>query len=167
MRMLILRESYILLIFLIEKRKDLPSFAPNTEESKSRRVPKILINLKKVNPKDILVETIEPSLGLTEANLKNIIKTLELESIEEQAKEQLKNLYKMFVSLDLLQLEINPWATNEKNVLYCIDGKLNVDDNAKFRQPELVEMQHNSLGSEEVDIHEQTVKWQFKITVRL
>ena len=63
----------------------------------------------------------------------------------------------MFVSLDLLQLEINPWATNEKNELYCIDGKLNVDDNALFRQPELVKMKENSLGSEEVDVHEQQV----------
>jgi len=61
------------------------------------------------------------------------------------------------VSLDLLQLEINPWATNEKNELYCIDGKLNVDDNALFRQPELVKMKENSLGSEEVDVHEQQV----------
>ena len=63
----------------------------------------------------------------------------------------------MFVDLDLLQCEINPWAIDDKNDIYCIDGKLNVDDNAKFRQPELVEMQKNSLGSEEIDIYEKEV----------
>ena len=85
------------------------------------------------------------------------MKSLELTEIASEAKEQLQNLYKMFVSLDLLQLEINPWATNEKKELYCVDGKVNVDDNARFRQPELVAMQKNSLGSEEVDVHEQIV----------
>jgi succinyl-CoA synthetase beta subunit len=63
----------------------------------------------------------------------------------------------MFVDLDLLQCEINPWAIDDKNDIYCIDAKLNVDDNAKFRQQELVDMQKNSLGSEENDIYEKEV----------
>jgi len=45
----------------------------------------------------------------------------------------MKKLYKMFVSLDNVQLEINPWATDPKGVLWMIDAKINVDDNAKFR----------------------------------
>jgi len=45
----------------------------------------------------------------------------------------MKNLYKMFVALDNVQLEINPWATDPKGVLWMIDAKINVDDNAKFR----------------------------------
>jgi succinyl-CoA synthetase beta subunit len=60
----------------------------------------------------------------------------------------------MFGSLDLIQLEINPWALCPNNKLFCIDGKLNVDDNAKFRQAELIEMKSTSLGSEEIDPHE-------------
>jgi len=54
----------------------------------------------------------------------------------------------MFVDLDCVQLEINPWATDPKNKLFCIDGKVGIDDNAKFRQPQLVDMKKNSLGSE-------------------
>lgn len=76
------------------------------------------------------MEVIEPKLGLTDAQCDKIIKTLELESMADQAKTQLQNLYKMFNELDLIQLEINPWATDPKNRLYCVDGKLNVDDNA-------------------------------------
>jgi succinyl-CoA synthetase beta subunit len=51
-------------------------------------------------------------------------------------------------------LEINPWATDPHNKLFCIDGKLNVDDNAKFRQEKLLKMKAESLGSEEIDVHE-------------
>ena len=60
----------------------------------------------------------------------------------------------MFTELDLVQLEINPWATDPHNKLFCIDGKLNVDDNAKFRQEKLLKMKAESLGSEEIDVHE-------------
>jgi succinyl-CoA synthetase beta subunit len=63
----------------------------------------------------------------------------------------------MYNALDLIQLEINPWATNPQNQLYCIDGKLNVDDNAKFRQKELVQMKKESLGSEQTDEYEEKV----------
>lgn len=45
----------------------------------------------------------------------------------------MKNLYKMFIDLDATQIEINPWATDPTNKLYCVDAKLNIDDSAKFR----------------------------------
>lgn len=40
----------------------------------------------------------------------------------------------MFNKLDATQVEINPWATDPKDKLYCVDAKINIDDNAKFRQ---------------------------------
>jgi len=73
----------------------------------------------------------------------------------EQARDQLHNLYKMFVELDLLQLEVNPWAIDPNNNLICIDSKITVDDNAKFRQQELVRMKKESLGSEQTDEFEE------------
>jgi succinyl-CoA synthetase beta subunit len=39
----------------------------------------------------------------------------------------------MFKDLDCTQVEINPWATDAKGRLFCVDAKLNIDDNAKFR----------------------------------
>ena len=87
--------------------------------------------------------------------------------MDKEAREQLHNLYKMFVGLDLLQLEINPWATNDKNEIYCIDGKLNIDDNALYRHPELIKMNQNSLGSVEVDVHEQEVPIKPSLMTRL
>jgi succinyl-CoA synthetase beta subunit len=75
----------------------------------------------------------------------------------EQARDQLHNLYKMFVELDLLQLEVNPWAIDPNNNLICIDSKITVDDNAKFRQQELVRVKKESLGSEQTDEFEEEV----------
>jgi len=37
-----------------------------------------------------------------------------------------------------VQLEINPWAVNPKNEVYSVDAKIGIDDNAKFRQKELI-----------------------------
>jgi len=61
----------------------------------------------------------------------------------------------MFTSLDATQVEINPWATDPKGKIWCVDAKINVDDNAKFRQQELVKLKKNSLASEEVDPNEE------------
>ena len=61
------------------------------------------------------------------------------------------------IKLTKILLEINPWAVDPNNKLYCIDGKLNVDDNAKFRQKDIMKMRESNLGSEEVDFHEQLV----------
>lgn len=59
----------------------------------------------------------------------------------------MKNLYKLFIACDAVQLEINPWATDPSEKIYSVDAKINIDDNAKFRQKELVELKKNSLAS--------------------
>ena len=61
----------------------------------------------------------------------------------------------MFLETDSTQVEINPWATDPQNTLFCIDAKINVDDNAKFRQTKLVQMRKESVASEQVDPHEE------------
>lgn len=63
-------------------------------------------------------------------------------------------MYKLFKECDATQLEINPWAVDPKNKIYSVDAKINIDDNAKFRQKELVNMKENSLASEDVDPYE-------------
>lgn len=46
----------------------------------------------------------------------------------------------MFVKLDATQIEVNPWAITPEKDIYCIDAKINIDDNALFRQDELVQL---------------------------
>ncbi|QTF09330.1 ADP-forming succinate--CoA ligase subunit beta [Brenneria izadpanahii] len=50
-------------------------------------------------------------------------------------------LAKMFLERDLSLVEINPLVITKQGDLICLDGKLAVDGNALFRQPELREMQ--------------------------
>ena len=49
-------------------------------------------------------------------------------------------LYKLFNEKDLSLVELNPLAILEDGNLAALDGKVNSDDNADFRHPELVAM---------------------------
>ncbi len=58
--------------------------------------------------------------------------------------EMIKNLTILFIEKDLSLLEINPLVINDKDELHCLDAKLNIDSNALFRQPDLLEMHDQS-----------------------
>ena len=49
-------------------------------------------------------------------------------------------LYKLFNEKDLALVELNPLAILKDGTLAVLDGKINSDDNASFRHPELVAM---------------------------
>ena len=93
----------------------------------------------KTHPESIIFQPINIKQGLTTEDAKKVAIQLDLgeEPYLSQAIDQMKNIYKMFIETDSTQVEINPWATDPKKVLWCIDAKINVDDNAKFRQNEL------------------------------
>ncbi len=63
----------------------------------------------------------------------------------------LSKLGKMFVECDLSLLEINPLVVNGGGDLVCLDGKINIDDNALFRLPKLRELRDNSQEDERVN----------------
>jgi succinyl-CoA synthetase beta subunit len=69
--------------------------------------------------------------------------------------EQLHRLYELFIKLDSTQIEINPWAVTPEKELYCVDAKINVDDNALYRHQDLVEMKNKTAASEDIDENEQ------------
>jgi len=58
--------------------------------------------------------------------------------------EQTMNLYKMFISNDCTQIEINPLAVANGKV-YCADAKLNFDDNSSFRHKDLFLLRDRSM----------------------
>lgn len=111
----------------------------------------------KTHPESIIVHPINISTGLTDQDAKAVAEKLDLgqEPYLSQAISEMKNIYKMFVKLDCCQVEINPWATDPKKILWCIDAKINIDDNAKFRQQELVQAKKESVASEQIDPHEE------------
>lgn len=71
---------------------------------------------------------------LSEKDALTIVNDLELgEKTSQQGVEQLQSLYKMFVKVDATQIEINPWAVTPDKDIYCVDAKINIDENAAFR----------------------------------
>ena len=110
----------------------------------------------KENPSAIKIFPVNVLQGLTDETARNIVDALDLETEQQRSEAitQVKNLYTMFNKLDATQVEINPWATNEKDELFFIDAKINIDESASFRQPEVMHMTENSEASEDVDPNE-------------
>jgi succinyl-CoA synthetase beta subunit len=54
-----------------------------------------------------------------------------------QAAEEILRLYKMFCKCDATMLEINPMIETTDSAVLCADCKVNIDDNAEFRQHEI------------------------------
>ena len=47
-------------------------------------------------------------------HLIDVVTKLNLQSIQDDAKDQIRRLWKMFQGIDATQVEINPWATDPK-----------------------------------------------------
>ncbi len=56
----------------------------------------------------------------------------------------LTNLFRMFTELDASLVEINPLVVTEDGELIALDAKVNFDDNALFRHPDIAEMRDPS-----------------------
>ncbi len=81
---------------------------------------------------------VDPARGPDDAGLRNAAAGLGLDgAAAEAAVALMSGLYKAFHELDASLIEINPLAVTETGELRAIDVKLNLDDNALFRHPEL------------------------------
>jgi len=108
------------------------------------------------HPESILIEPVNINKGLSKDQAAKLVDKLEFanEKQRSNAIDQLQNLYKMFISLDATQVEINPWAVTPNDDVYCVDAKILIDDSAAFRQQKYLNMKKNSLASEDVDPNE-------------
>ncbi len=66
-------------------------------------------------------------------------------------------LARLFQDLDLSLLEINPLVITRQGELNCLDGKINIDGNALYRQPRIREM-HDPSQDDEREAH--AAQWQ-------
>ena len=56
------------------------------------------------------------------------------------ASDLIKSLYKIILEKDANLIEINPLIITKENNIICLDAKMNFDDNAIFRRPEILEL---------------------------
>jgi succinyl-CoA synthetase beta subunit len=93
------------------------------------------------DPKAIYKEWIEPGVGLQPFQAQKIAFALGLKPEQVgQAKKFFVALYRAFVETDASLLEINPFITTKDGRLFALDAKVNFDDNALFRHPDLKEL---------------------------
>lgn len=72
--------------------------------------------------------------------------------VHKKAIYEMKNLWKLFVDIDALQIEINPLVLTKDKQVVAVDAKISFDDNAQFRQQELFALEDtNEKDPREVD----------------
>lgn len=107
--------------------------------------------IAKKSPELILKEPIQIDAGISAKQCFKIAAFLEFEGkLAEKAAKQIQRLYELFVKVDSTQIEINPFAETADGHVFCIDAKLNFDDNAAFRQQQIFDMD----TFEEMDVRE-------------
>jgi succinyl-CoA synthetase beta subunit len=92
-------------------------------------------------PEKILTEHVDPVAGLMPYQSRNLAFGLGLEGGQiRQFAQILDRLYRVFIDSDASLLEINPLITTVEGDLVLLDAKINLDDNALYRQKALLEM---------------------------
>jgi succinyl-CoA synthetase beta subunit len=95
----------------------------------------------KTNPEKIIKFSINPLTGLLDYQARNV--ALQLFGDIKQANKAasiLTKLYKLYIETDATLAEINPLVLTPENEVLAIDGKMNFDDNALYRQPKILAM---------------------------
>ncbi|MDC1232393.1 ADP-forming succinate--CoA ligase subunit beta [Gammaproteobacteria bacterium] len=92
-------------------------------------------------PDKILKAIIDPMTGAQPFQGRDLAFRLGLNSGQvKQFTSLFLGLAKLFEDFDLALLEINPLVITAEGNLHCLDGKINIDSNAMYRQPKLREM---------------------------
>lgn len=92
-------------------------------------------------PEKIVKVAIDPLVGVLSHQVRAMAVALELTAPQtKQLGSLLTNLYACIVKYDISLIEINPLVINTESDLICLDAKINVDDNALYRQSKLREM---------------------------
>lgn len=115
----------------------------------------------KNSPEKIIKLSIDPTMGLMDWQARKIALQLMTDPAQiRQAASILVKLYKLYIETDSSLAEINPLVlTPDKRVL-AIDGKMNFDDNALFRQSEVLAMREVTPDEQkEIDASEKGLSY--------
>jgi succinyl-CoA synthetase beta subunit len=101
------------------------------------------------NPEKILYVVVDPLVGVQPFQARELSFALGLKGDQiKQFTKLLLGLGQLFVEKDFSLLEINPLVITKQGNLLCLDGKINIDDNALYRQPALRAMRDTSQEDE-------------------
>ena len=97
------------------------------------------------NPEKIFKVFLDFSNKIKDKEIQKLSDGLELNKSQNiEFSSLIKNLIKLFVDKDFSLIEINPLVIDSSGRLNCLDGKINVDSNALYRQEEINGMRDES-----------------------
>jgi len=100
-------------------------------------------------PEKILKEVVDPTVGMQPFQCRNLFFGLALDpKLMREFTKIVMGLYQVFVDNDLSLIEINPLVVTQDGRLTCLDAKINIDDNAMYRQAKLSEMRDTTQEDE-------------------
>ena len=130
----ILKEFY--LSCLIDRESSKIAFISSTEGG---------MDIEKVaseNPDKIITNKIElKDEGPSDSEIEKIITIFKFNPEQKKiAKDLVRSLYRIIIEKDANLIEINPLIITKENKIICLDAKMNFDDNAIFRRPEILKL---------------------------
>ena len=130
----ILKEFY--LSCLVDRESSKITFISSTEGGMD--IEKVAVE----TPKKILTNKISlKKEGPNYKEIENIISIFNLnETLKKTASDLIKSIYQIILKKDASLIEINPLIITKDEKLVCLDAKMNFDDNAIFRQPEILNL---------------------------
>ena len=130
----ILREFY--LSCLIDRETSKIAFISSTEGGMD--IEKVAVE----TPEKIITNKIElKSEGPNEKEIQKIISIFNLDAKQKiVASNLVKSLFQIIIEKDASLIEINPLIITKEDKMICLDAKMNFDDNAIFRRPEILKL---------------------------
>ena len=137
----IMKEFYLSCI--IDRESSKIAFISSTEGGMD--IEKVALD----SPEKIITNKIDlKKEGPNKEEIKKIISIFQLNQTQEKEAEKIvKVLYKILIEKDATLIEINPLIITKEKKIICLDAKMNFDDNAIFRRPEILKLR--DLNEEE------------------
>ena len=113
------------------------------------------------NPEKIITTRIDVEKEISDLDCEKVIDVFKLEyDAKDQAIELIKSMYRLFIEKDASLIEINPLVLTKENNILCLDAKINFDDNAIFRHPDINELRDlNEEDPTEIEANKQELSY--------
>ena len=95
----------------------------------------------KNNPEKIITVKLNLSKSVNDEDIKKIARPFSLsKKSEKQVSYLIQSIYKVLIEKDANLIEINPLILTKDDNILCLDAKINFDDNALYRHPDIVSL---------------------------
>ena len=102
------------------------------------------VNIEEVaknTPEKIITTKIDFSENVSEKNVIDILKPFNLpEKLKKKASDLVQSIFEILVGKNANQIEINPLVLTKDEDLLCLDAKINFDDNALYKHPDILSL---------------------------